>query len=313
MDAGGPSRGDEPVADSHSHGHGTASTSSSKLAAVAAINLVGFLAELAGGLLFGSVALLSDAFHMLFDALAYVMAFAAAHLANRYGEDDRWSFGLHRLEPLSAFVNGLLLLPMVGFILWESYQRFLDPIAIGTGPTLVIATGGLVVNLVSVVILQDDEMSLNERGAFYHLLGDAGGSIAVIGSTLIIAVTGYRVVDPLVAGLIALLVTWSAGKVLLGSGAIFLHKTPFDQEAVRASLLEIEGVAGIDDLHAWQICSQITVATAHLETSVESMESGEQVTRCAHDVLAAYDVDHATVELFPRNGNRDGYLNDCCH
>lgn len=118
----------------HSHGHDTSSTSSRKLAAVSAINLLGFFAELVGGLLFGSVALLSDAFHMLFDALAYVMAFAAAHVADRYGGSDRWSYGLHRLEPLAAFLNGLLLLPMVGFILWEAYQRFLNPIEIGTVP-----------------------------------------------------------------------------------------------------------------------------------------------------------------------------------
>lgn len=218
----------------HSHGHGSSSPSSRKLAAVSVINLVGFLAELAGGLLFGSVALLSDAFHMLFDALAYVMAFAAARVADRYDEGGRWSYGLHRLEPLAAFLNGLLLLPMVGFIFWESYQRFLDPVTIGTGPTLVIATGGLLVNVGSVYVLQGGEMSLNERGAFYHLLGDAAGSIAVIASTLIIEVTGLRIVDPVVAGLIALLITWTAGKVLYGSGAIFLQRTPFDQSEVQA-------------------------------------------------------------------------------
>lgn len=297
----------------HNHGQEKSSTSSRTLAAVSAINLVGFLAELAGGVLFGSVALLSDAFHMLFDAVAYVMAFAAAHLAERYGERDRWSFGLHRLEPLAAFINAILLLPMVGYILWESYHRFLDPIAIGTLPTLVIATGGLLVNVGSVAVLEGGEMSLNERGAFYHLLGDAGGSIAVIVSTVVVEVTGLTIVDPLVAGLIALLIAWSAGKVLFGSGAIFLHRTPFDQQEVRASLLEIEEVAGIDDLHAWQICSQITVATAHLETTVESMDKAERVTRCTHDVLAHYGVDHATVELFPRDSKREEYLTNCGH
>ncbi|MUW13773.1 cation diffusion facilitator family transporter [Halorubrum sp. CBA1125] len=299
--------------DDHGHGHGGSSTSSRKLAAVAVINLLGFVVELAGGLLFGSVALLSDAFHMLFDALAYVMAFAAARVADRYGENGRWSYGLHRLEPLAAFLNGLLLLPMVGYILWESYQRFLDPVAIGTGPTLAIATGGLLVNVGSVYILQGGEMSLNERGAFYHLLGDAGSSIAVIISTIIVGTTDLRVVDPIVAGLIAVVITWSAAKVLRGSGAIFLLRMPFDRDEVRAALHEIDGVVTVDDLHAWQICSQITVATTHVETSAETMAEAEAVTRRVHEALARHGVDHATVELCPGYGDRDVHLDDHAH
>ncbi|WP_436908010.1 cation diffusion facilitator family transporter [Halosimplex marinum] len=297
----------------HRHGHDTSSTSRRKLAAVSVINLVGFVAELAGGLLFGSVALLSDAFHMLFDALAYVMAFAAAHAAERYGEGDRWSYGLHRLEPLSAFLNGILLLPMVAFILWESYQRFLEPVAIGTGPTLAIALGGLLVNVGSVYILRGGEMSLNERGAFYHLLGDVGGSVAVIVSTIVIELTGTQIIDPIIAGLIAILIVWSAGKVLRGSGAIFLHRTPFEQSDVRAILEEIDGVTAVDDLHAWQICSQITVATTHLETDVDSMTDAETVNRRVHEALAKYGVDHATVELCPGYGERDTRLNTHHH
>ena len=299
--------------DGHSHGHSQSSTSRRKLAAVSVINLLGFVAELVGGLLFGSVALLSDAFHMLFDALAYVMAFAAAHVAGHYGDSDRWSYGIHRLEPFAAFLNGLLLLPMVGFILWESYQRFLEPVAIGTGPTLAIATGGLLVNLGSVYVLQGGEMSLNERGAFYHLLGDAGGSIAVIASTLVIEITGLRIIDPIVAGLIAVVITWSAGKVLRGSGAIFLHKTPLKQDDVKAALLDIDGVTAVDDLHAWQICSQVTVATTHIETSVETMSEAEDVSQRVHEELAHYGVDHATVELSPAYDDRDLHLNDHAH
>jgi len=311
-DHGSP-HGSDGSHDGHDHGHGAAGTSSRKLALVSAINLLGFLAELAGGLLFGSVALLSDAFHMLFDALAYVMAFAAAYLADHYGEGDGWAYGLHRLEPLAAFLNGLLLLPMVGFILWESYQRFLAPVDIGTGPTLVIAVGGLLVNVGSVVVLQGGEMSLNERGAFYHLLGDAGGSVAVIVSTLVVEVTGLRIVDPITAALIAVLVTWSAGKVLAGSGAIFLHRTPLDADEVRASLLAIDGVEWVDDFHAWQICSRITVATVHLETTVDTMAEAEAAVRRAHDALARHGVDHATVEVSTGYGERDVHLAEHGH
>jgi len=295
------------------HGHGSESTSSRKLAAVSLINAVGFFVELAGGLAFGSVALISDAVHMLFDALAYVMAFAAAYIAEDYGNGERWSYGLHRLEPFAAFLNGLLLLPMVAFILWESYQRFLEPIAIGTGPTIAIALGGLAVNIGSVYILHGDAMSLNEKGAFYHLLGDAGGSVAVIVSVLTIELTGIRVIDPITAALIAVVVTWSAATVLRGSGEIFFLKTPFESDEIRSHIRDIEGVTAVDDFHAWQICSQITVATVHVETDVETMIDAEAISRRIHDELADHGVDHATVELSPRYADRDVHLDTHCH
>lgn len=298
-----PSPTDHAHDGEHDHGHG-AGGSSRTLAVVASINIVGFLAELIGGLLFGSVALLSDAIHMLFDALAYVMAFAAASVADTYDTSERWSYGFHRLEPLSAFLNGALLIPMVGYILYEAYQRFLTPIDIGTGPTLAIAAGGLLVNVLSVYVLEGGEMSLNERGAFYHLLGDAGGSIAVIVSVLAIEYTGIRVLDPITAALIAVVIIWSAGKLLRGSGAIFLHKTPVDVAEIRAALGEIDGVVGVDDLHAWQICSELTIATTHVETTVETMQEAGTVNRRVHDVLAEYGVDHATVELCPPDTER---------
>ncbi|ELZ26003.1 cation diffusion facilitator family transporter [Natrinema limicola] len=295
------------------HGHGGESTSSRKLAAVSLINVVGFLVELAGGLAFGSVALISDAVHMLFDALAYVMAFAASYVAEHYGEDERWSYGLHRLEPFAAFLNGLLLLPMVAVILWESSQRFLEPVAIGTGPTIAIAFGGLLVNIGSVYVLHGDAMSLNEKGAFYHLLGDAGGSVAVIVSVVAIELTGIRVIDPITAALIAVVVAWSAATVLRGSGEIFFLKTPLESEEIRSHIREIDGVEAVDDFHAWQICSQITVATVHVETDVETMIAAESVTRRIHDELAGHGVDHATVELSPHYDDRDIHLDTHCH
>jgi cobalt-zinc-cadmium efflux system protein len=308
---GGHGAGSQGQSDDHDHGRGHAhgaSSSSRKLALVAGINLVGFVAELVGGLLFGSVALLSDAVHMLFDALAYVMAFVASYVADRYEGSERWSYGLHRLEPLAAFLNGVLLIPMVGLILWESYRRFLVPVEIGVVPTLAIALGGLAINVGSVLVLQGGEMSLNERGAFYHLLGDAGGSVAVVVSVVAVEVTGVTLVDPVTAALIAGVVLWSAGKVLRGSGAIFFLETPLDPEAVRLDLEAIDGVDRVDDLHSWQICSQITVATAHVETSVETMREAETVTQGVHHVLADYGVDHATVELCPAYADRPVHL-----
>ena len=163
-------------------------------------------------------------------------------------------------------------------------------------------------NGVAVYVLEGDEMSLNERGAFYHLLGDAGGSVAVIVSVLAVELTGLRVLGPITAVLIAVLITWSAGKLLQGSRAIFLHRTPFDIGEVRGTLSRIDGVDAVADLHAWQICSEITLATAHVETSVGTMREAEAVNRQAHDVLGEFGVDHATVELCPAASERHTLL-----
>ena len=185
-----------------SKNHEHKKSSSKKLGIVSLINIIGFVVELFGGLAFGSIALLSDAFHMLFDATAYIIAYITAHVAETREESEVWNFGFHRLETMAAFFNGALLLPMAGYIIWESYQRYINPTQIGTLPTLIIGIGGLIVNLISVYYLEGDEMSLNEKGAFYHLLGDAGGSIAVIISTLTIRYTRILATDPITAILI---------------------------------------------------------------------------------------------------------------
>lgn len=295
------------------HDHAQGDTSARTLAIVAAINVAGFLAELAGGLLFGSVALLSDAVHMLFDALAYTMAFAAAGVAERYDVSERWTFGLHRLEPLSAFLNGVLLVPMVGYILYESAQRFLSPVDIATGPTVALALGGLGVNLLSMYVLQGREMNLNERGAYYHLLGDAGGSVAVVVSTVVVEVTGISVVDPVVAVLIAAVVLWSAGKLLRGSGAIFLHEAPVSRADIEGRLLTVEGVTGLRDSHTWQICSEITVATVQVDVAVADLEAAAALTERLHRELSDLGVDHATVELCHDGYDRDVRLSAHAH
>ncbi len=309
----GRGRGEGNDHDGHGHAHGGSDASTRKLAVVASINLVGFVAEFAGGLLFGSVALLSDAVHMLFDALAYVMAFAASALAERYEVSDRWSYGLHRLEPLSAFLNGVLLFPMVGFILYESYHRFLDPVAVGTGPTLALASAGLVVNVASVFVLEGDDLSLNEKGAFYHLVGDAGASVAVIVSTVVVDVTGVAVVDPVTAVLIAGIVVWSALKLLKGSGEIFLHTSAVSGPDARECLRDLDGVDRVVDFHSWQICSEITVVTTHIHASVDSADEAETVTHEIHDELDALGADHATVELCLGDNCRGVHLDAHSH
>jgi len=286
----------------HDHGGVDESTSNRTLALVAAINVVGFCLELVGGLLFGSVALLGDAVHMLFDVFAYGLAFLAAYTAAEYDRTNRWSYGLHRLEPVAAFVNGALLLPMVGFILYESYHRFLAPVGIDPTKTILLAGAGLLVNVLSVVVLHGDDLGLNERGAFYHLLGDSAASVAVIVSTAVVALTGVQAVDPLTAVLIGTVVLWSAGKVLVGSGRILLDRSPVSTAELRATLLDVDGVEAVADLHVWQVCSRLTVATVAVQDAPTDLEDRSRIQQAVHDRLAALGIQHATVELTDVDG-----------
>lgn len=250
----------------HDGEHPVGDRSVRRLGLVAAINLVGFAVELVGGLAFGSVALVGDALHMLFDALAYVVALGATVVARRSAPGGRWTFGLHRVEPFAAFLNGVLLVPMVLYLVYESYQRYLSPVEVDATMTMVLAAGGLLVNVVSVYVLQGGEMSLNERGAYYHLLGDAGASVAVVVSMLVVRVTGLTVVDPLTAVLIAGLIVWSAVKLLRESGVIFFQQSP--------------------------------VASVYVSDSTTSLEERDALVARIHEVLEEeFAVTHTTVEV----------------
>ena len=286
--------------DAHEHGETTeqGERGARKLGLVAAINLLGFVIELAGGLAFGSVALIGDALHMLFDAIAYVIAFGATVIARRSNPGGRWSYGLHRIEPFAAFLNGVLLVPMVLYLVYESYQRYLSPVEIDAGMTMILATGGLLINLASVYILRGGEMSLNERGAFYHLLGDAGASVAVIVSMLVVMFTDFLIIDPLTAVLIAGLIVWSAVILLRESGAIFFQQSPVDPGEIRSSIEALDGVQSVEDLHVWSLSSQISVASVYVVDSTTTIEDRDTLVETIHEQLeSGFGITHATVEV----------------
>ncbi len=277
----------------HDHGNSTR-----KLGTVSTINLIGFVIELVGGLMFGSVALMSDAFHMLFDALAYVMAFFSAYTAENWDANENYNFGFHRIETLSAFFNGALLIPMAAFILWKSYQRFLDPVDIGVVPTIALGTGGLLVNLFSVYYLQGGEMSLNERGAFYHLLGDAAGSIAVIVSTAVIYFTGFNAIDPATAVLIAGLIVWSAVKVLRESFGILMQKSPIPSTEIKESMEKVEGVTDAHHIRVYEICSNVCIASAHAQIEVDSWEEADSIRkRISEKLKKEFNIQTVTLQV----------------
>lgn len=286
--------------DEHNHGK----KDGSRLGIVAIVNFVGFIIELAGGIAFGSIALLSDAFHMLFDMFAYIIAYVASSVAQKY-DNEKWGIGIHRIEPFAAFANGVFLLPMVGYILWESYNRYLNPSEVEVIPVIVVGIFGLIINLVSVYILNGNDLSMNEKGAFYHLLGDAGGSIAVIVSAIVVSVFDASVIDPLVAVLISVLILWSAVKVILGSGSIFFHRTSVNVSKISENISSIDGIENVNCIHTWKICSQITFATVHASTSDDESHDSDSLNSKVHHILSEEGVNHATVELRKSfSGNR---------
>lgn len=280
------------------HGHGDTS-SQKKLGVVTGINAVGFVIELVGGIAFGSVALMSDAIHMLFDASAYATAFTAAYVAESLDASDHWTYGFHRIEVVSALFNGFLLIPMAGWIVWEAYQRFLSPVTLDVVPALTIAVGGLVVNIASVLYLEGKgEMSLNEKGAFYHLMGDAAGSVAVILGIIIVTFTGLTVVDPLAAVLIAGLVVYNAGRVLMEGTGIILQKSPINPDDLKDHIVEVDGVEDAHDIKCWRVCSNVNVCTVHATMSVETLDKAERLREQLDERLKErFDLQHVTIQI----------------
>ncbi len=282
----------------HGHGHGETS-SRRKLAVVTGLNIVGFAAELIGGLLFGSVALVGDALHMLFDASAYATALAAAYVAETVEARDRWTYGFHRVEVLSALLNGLLLIPMAGWILWTAYNRLFAPVTMDPGPVLVVAVGGLIVNLASVYYLyRSGDLSLNEKGAFYHLLSDAGSSAAVVVGVAVVWATGITVIDPLIAAMIAALVIWSAGRIILEGTGIILQRSPIDPDAIQDTVESSEHVSDTHNIRCWRVCSNVNVCTVHVEMTVETLDEAEDLReQITAELTDRLDLQHVTLQI----------------
>ena len=256
------------------HGHGAARAhshdhrSASRRALVAVLGLtVGFtVVEIVGGLLTGSLALLADAGHMVSDSFAIALALVALTLARRPSTPRR-SFGFQRAEIIAAFVNGLALVLVSGWIVWEAVRRLDDRPEVLGGWMLVVALAGLLVNAGAAAILARSEReSLNIEAALRHVVADLLGSVGVLVAALVIVLTGWTIVDPLLSLLIAVLIVWSAWGVLRDSTAILMEQTPsgIDAGGVADAILDVPGVTNVHDLHVWTITSGFDALAAHV-------------------------------------------------
>ena len=268
------------------------------MAVVLALTASFTVAEVVGGLLTGSLALLADAGHMLSDNLSLGLALFAAWLAGRPATPER-SFGYQRAEILAALLNGMTLVTISVWIFVEAYSRLREPPEILGGPMLVIAALGLLVNAAGAMILsRSGGRSLNVQGALRHVVADALGSVGVMVAALIIILTGWRYADPLVSAAIGLLILASSWSLLRDSTNILLEATPrgIDAEQVGRSMADAEGVVEVHDLHIWTITSGFPALSAHV--LVGQSEDCHARRRDLEALLASeYGISHTTLQV----------------
>jgi cobalt-zinc-cadmium efflux system protein len=282
----------------HAHAHDHRSASRRALGTVLALTVAVTAVEVVGGFLTGSLALLADAGHMLSDTFAIGLALVALTLAGRPSTSRR-SFGFQRAEILAAFVNGLTLVLVSGWIAWEAVQRFRDPPEILGGWMLAVAAVGLAVNVVAAgILMRSARESLNVEAALRHVVADVLGSVGVLAAALVILLTGWTTIDPIVSLAIALLIVASAWSVLRDSTAILMEQTPsgIDADQVARAIVEVPGVTSVHDLHVWRITSGFDALSAHV--LVGRGEDCHLLRQVIERVLAErFDITHTTLQV----------------
>lgn len=290
----------------HSHGdsgHGTpghnhgAGASTKRLAIALGLTTAFLIAELVGAFVFDSLALLSDAAHMFTDSAALAIALAAVKIGQRPPDDQR-TFGYRRFEILAAAFNAVLLFAVAGYVLIEGIARFFTPRPVESVGMLVVASIGLIVNLISMRILAGGkEDSLNVKGAYLEVWADMLGSLGVIGAAIAIYFTGLNWIDPVAAIAIGLWVLPRTWTLLSDTTHILLQGVPrgFDLNAIRAAMGEVSGVTGVHDLHLWSVAGDDASLTAHV--AIADGGDGEAIRRALTGMLETrFAIHHATIQ-----------------
>jgi cobalt-zinc-cadmium efflux system protein len=300
----------------HSHGkvtHSHSSDSERRLLIVLGMTSLYMLAEIVGGILTGSLALLADSGHMLGDVLGLTMAVAAIRFARRPATAGK-TYGFYRAEILAALVNSIALIVVAGWILYAAWQRLNDPSGAGPHieamPMLVVASGGLVVTLVAVALLYGGaQESLNVRGAFLEMLGDLLGSIGTIVAALVILATGWSAADALTSALIGVFIIPRAVTLLRSVVDVLLESTPrhLDMPQIEAAMRSIPGVESVHDLHLWSITSGFDAMSGHVRAN------GRSSDEVLHDLVSMlrdrFGIEHVTLQVEAGDHADDGA---CC-
>jgi cobalt-zinc-cadmium efflux system protein len=283
----------------HDHDHSEVRRRNRRvLITVLAMTAAFMVVELIGGLLTRSLALLSDAGHMLSDVAALALSFFAMWIAGRPA-NARKSFGYHRAEILVALINGVAITVIAVFIFWEAIHRMASPPEVKSGPMLVIASIGLVVNIIAAWLLHGGAKggSLNLEGAFLHVMGDLLGSVGAVAAGIIMMTTGFWLADPLISFFVATLIVVSALRLIRKSVDVLLEGTPahLDLGKIEDALRDVEGVCEVHDLHVWTITSGFDSLTAHLVLTDGARH--QEVLDEAHRMLVdRFGLTHSTLQ-----------------
>jgi len=281
----------------HHHHHGSGSNRK-RLALVLALTFAYMLAEIAGGILTNSLALLSDAGHMFTDVAALALAMFALWFASR-PVNPKKTYGYYRMEILAALANGVALVLISLLIFYEAVQRLKEPPQVEGFEMTLIASGGLAINAVSAwLLLAASEDNLNIRGAFLHVVSDALGSVGAIAAGLGIWLWGWTLADPVISIAMCLLIIYSAWQLIRESVNILLEGTPshINIRALIESMHEVSGVADVHDLHVWTISSGKEALSAHV--TIEAGASHRETLEALQKRLkSVFNIGHVTLQL----------------
>ncbi len=295
----------------HNHTHAmTVGTASRALLIGISINIAYALAEVAVGIRIGSMGLVADAGHNLSDVAGLLLALIAARLAARKAT-AKYTFGYRKASILISLLNALLLLAAVVGIIRESIERFLDPQPVAGWSVAATAAAGVAVNYLSARLLRSGkERDLNIRGAYLHMILDALVSVGVVVSGIVISLTGWNAIDPIIGIVVAGIIVYSSWNLLTASFRLAVDGVPdgIDVASIEQALLSIDGIRDVHHIHIWGISTTQNAMTAHLV--VDDLSSWESVRRRAKHLLAEHGIDHSTLEIETEAG-RDSSCDGC--
>lgn len=254
--------------------------------------------EILGGLFTNSIALLSDAGHMFTHAFAISISLSAVYLSQKPSCHHR-TFGLYRAEILAAFLNGIFLLGIVGFIIYEAILRILNPLEIESIYMFIVAIIGLTVNFISISLLYGShDQDINIKGVFFHMLGDAASSIGIVFVAILIYFTGWNFLDPIISFIISIIIIIWAGDILRDSTRILLEMTPkgLDVNMIEEDLKRQFGeIKNIEHTHLWTIIPNLLVFTTHIRIE-EGINQDEFINKVNDYLFEKYDIVESTVQ-----------------
>ncbi len=281
------------------HNHGSAAARhSGRLLLVLGLTAGFMMVEAVVGFLTNSLVLIADAGHMLTDVAGVGLALAAIWFAQRPA-NERKTYGYYRAEILAALVNAVLLLAVAGYIFYEAVRRFTEPPEVASIPLLVVATGGLAVNIAGARLLHAaSKESMNVRGAFLEVWKDILGSMAAIAAGLIILTTGWQYADPILAAAVAVLILPRTWDLLKGALDVLLEGTPahINIGALQGRILAVPGVLAVHDLHVWTVTSGFVALSGHIRVA-EPVNRDGVLVQLRQELLQQFDIEHITIQV----------------